>query len=346
MTSGLQILLANTMRVFLCAPEPGGAIGFALINTASRWSAPVHEAKDFFEKIIDPVCYVSSKFQTVFSIMSLFQSLIDWFQPFSSCVVAFSGGLDSSVVAKAAALALGDHAEAVLAYSPSSLQDEVDDARAVAEAIPIRFQAFPSFEMDDEAYIANDRDRCFYCKKIRFGDISRYAAERGSQVVVDGSNADDLDDYRPGRRAVLEFGIRSPLAELGITKAQVREIARLWNLPNSEKPATPCLSTRLAYGLQITEERLRRIEAAEEFLRTRGFTSLRVRMHADELARIEVSSNEISRLAESELRSEIVEEFQRLGFRFVSVDLSGFRSGSMNVGEINNSRKGGGTPPD
>ena len=256
-------------------------------------------------------------------------SLLDWFRPFRSCVVAFSGGLDSSVAAKAAVLALGDAAEAVLAYSPSSLRNEVDDARAVAAAIPIRCHAFPSREMDDDAYAANDRDRCYYCKKIRFADVCRYAAERGQEVVVDGSNADDLDDYRPGRRAMMEFGIRSPLAELGITKAQAREIARRWKLPNSEKPASPCLSTRLAYGLRITEERLRRVEAAEEFLRTRGFSPLRVRLHADDLARIEVAPEQISRLAEP--NTELAEEFQRLGFRFVCVDLQGFRSGSMNA---------------
>ena len=251
-------------------------------------------------------------------------SLLDWFRAFRSCVVAFSGGLDSSVVAKAAALVLGDDAEAVLAYSASSLRHEVDEARTVAEAIPIRFQAFASSEMDDEAYVANDRDRCYYCKKIRFGDINRYAAGR---LVVDGSNADDLNVYRPGRRAVSEFGIRSPLAELGLTKAKVREIARFWNLPNSEKPATPCLSTRLAYGLRITDERLRRVETAEEFLRNRGFSPLRVRLHADDLVRIEVIPEQIARLTEYRLM--IVEEFQRLGFPFVSVDLLGFRSGSF-----------------
>ena len=256
-------------------------------------------------------------------------SLSDWFQPFDSCVVAFSGGLDSSVVAKAAALTLGEAAEAVMAYSASSLCSEVDAARTVAEAIPIRFQAFPSFEMDDEAYVANDRERCYHCKKIRFAALCRYAVERGRQIVVDGSHADDLNDYRPGRRAVLEFGVRSPLLELGLTKVQVRELARFWKLPNSEKPAAPCLSTRLAYGLRITEERLRQVEAAEEYLRNWGFSPFRVRLHTDDLARIEVAPDQLSRLAEPDLRATIVEKFQRLGFRFVSVDLQGFRSGSM-----------------
>ena len=263
--------------------------------------------------------------------MPVSDSLLDWFRLFRSCAIAFSGGLDSSVVAKTAAMTLGDAADAVLAYSPSSLRSEVDDARSVAEAIPIRFRAFPSREMEDAAYVANDRDRCYYCKKIRLADICRYAAEQGKEVVVDGSNADDRNDYRPGRRAVQEFGIRSPLAELGITKIQVREIARRWKLPNSEKPASPCLSTRLAYGLRITEERLRQVETAEEFLRNQGFSPLRVRLHTDGLVRIEVVPEQILRLSEPSLRTEIAEEFRRLGFRFVSVDLQGFRSGSMNA---------------
>ncbi len=256
--------------------------------------------------------------------------LIEWFRPVPACVVAFSGGLDSSVVAKAAALALGDKAVAVIASSPTSLQHEVNDARSVAEAIQIRFVAFSSTEMDDPRYVANDRERCYYCKQIRFGAIRRFATEQRIETVVDGSNADDLNDFRPGRRAQQELEIRSPLAELGITKPQVRELARLWELPNSEKPATPCLGTRLSYGLKITEERLRRVETGEEFLREFGFFPNRVRIHSDDLVRIEIPAGEIAKLVEPLNRIRIIAHFRKLGFRYVCIELQGFQSGSMN----------------
>lgn len=256
--------------------------------------------------------------------------LLVWFRPFQSCVVAFSGGLDSSVVAKAAALSLGDEAVAVMAESASSLGHEVNEAKAVAVAIPIRFVVFESHEMQDESYTVNDKERCYYCKKIRFNALIEYAKEQNKDMVVDGSNADDSDDYRPGRRAVEETGVRSPLAELGITKVEVRELARNWNLPNSEKPASPCLSTRIAYGLNITDERLRQIEAAEEFLVSLGCSPLRVRLHPGRLARIEVTQEQINRLLDENLRKAIVAKFKSLGFDFVSLDLEGFRSGNMN----------------
>lgn len=261
------------------------------------------------------------------------KNLLDWFRSFRSCIVAFSGGLDSSVVAKAASLALEppSHRVAVMARSESSRKTEVEEAQAVADSIPIRFVLFESREMDDPAYRGNDRDRCYHCKRIRFEAIARYAEENQYEIVVDGSNVDDLNDFRPGKKAVEENGVRSPLSELGITKAEVRELARLWNLPNSEKPASPCLSTRLSYGLEITGGRLRMVEQAEDFLVSLGFTPLRVRLHPGNLARIEIEPKSLERLISENIRTKIIAKFKKIGFDFVSVELEGFRSGSMNI---------------
>ncbi len=260
--------------------------------------------------------------------------LLDWFRCVDSCVVAFSGGLDSTVVATAAAKALGNRADdkaiAVMATSATCTESELEDAKAVAAAIPIRFVSFAGSEMADERFTANDKERCYFCKRIRFQAIREYAEANGIKTVLDGSNADDLNDYRPGRRAVAEFGIRSPLAELGFDKKTVRALARLWNLPNCDKPAAPCLATRIAYGLEITEERLRKIEAAEKILTGLHFSPVRVRLHSDDLARIEVAEEQIARLTETKVREHLLHELRPLGFRHIACDLCGFRSGSMN----------------
>lgn len=259
------------------------------------------------------------------------EKLLDWFRPFHSCIVAFSGGLDSSVVAKAAAMVLGEKALAIMAVSPTSFRNERKEAEQVANAIGIRFQVFPSPEMELESFYENGPERCYYCKWIRFQEIKNLADEQGVELLVDGSNGDDRNDYRPGHKAVKEFGFQSPLAELGFDKNLVREIARAWKLPNCEKPASPCLATRIAYGLPITEERLRRIEAAEDFLLSLGFSPLRVRLHPNDLARIEVPQNQLERFFQQDIRGMILEKFKELGFSHISVDLDGFRSGSMNV---------------
>lgn len=258
------------------------------------------------------------------------QQLLNWFRGHDAAVVAFSGGLDSSVVAKAAALALGEGARAVMAVSPTCFEAEPDEARSVAEAVGIHFVRLESSEMNDEAFTANDPDRCYYCKRIRFREICRYAEEQGIELVLDGSNADDRNDYRPGSRAVRELDIRSPLQELDFGKQTVRELARLWQLPNSERPASPCLATRIAYGLEITEDRLRQIERGERFLASLGFSPIRVRLHPDALARIEVPPEQLDRLCEAGVRKKIVAEFRAIGFRYISAELQGFRSGSMN----------------
>jgi len=252
---------------------------------------------------------------------------------FDSALVAFSGGLDSSVVAKAAQLALGPKALAVTAWSPSSCESEKQDAAKIAREIGIWHIVYESREFDDPAYLRNDKDRCYYCKKNRFTEMIRIAEEQNYQVVLDGSNADDRFDYRPGTRAAQELGVRSPLAELGITKEVARELAKSWNLSVWDKPAEPCLSTRIPYNQPLTEPLLRRIETAESFLKTFCLSPLRVRVADSATARIEVPVSQIEKLLEPHVRENLIEKFQSLGFHAISVDLLGFRSGSMNKNE-------------
>lgn len=257
-------------------------------------------------------------------------ALRDWFQSFDSVLVAFSGGLDSTVVAKAAALTLQKKATAVFVASPSGTEHETGQAIAVATTIPIELVVFSCNELENPDYAKNLPDRCYHCKKFRFQEMTKFAAEKNFSVVVDGSQADDLSDFRPGFRAVKEFNVRSPLAELGFDKNAVRELARHWQLPNAEILPSPCLSTRLAFGLPITEKRLRTVEQAETMLVSLGFSQLRVRVHSDELVRIEVPTDQLPRLTDNENCDRIIEVFRALGFRYITADLEGFRSGSFN----------------
>lgn len=246
------------------------------------------------------------------------------------CVVAFSGGVDSSVVARAAKESLGEKTVALTAVSDTSAEGELDDCRRIAEEIGVSLEVLESPEMELSDFVENTPERCYHCKYVRFTGIQAWAAEHGYRHVAEGSNADDFHDYRPGRKAVEQLAVHSPLFDVGITKAEVRELARHWGLSVAQRPSTPCLATRIAYGEPITPERLRRIDKAERLLRDLGFTNVRVRLHEGELARIEVPSDEFARLAEMSVRSEINEKFAAWGFRFVSADLEGFRSGSMN----------------
>ena len=256
--------------------------------------------------------------------------LINWFKSFDSALVAFSGGLDSSVVAKAAQLAFGPKTLAVTAWSPSGCANEKSDAETIANEIGIPHLLVESREFDDPQFLRNDKNRCYHCKRVRFAEMLQIAKERQFQVVLDGSNADDSSDYRPGKRAAEELGVRSPLAELGITKATVREIANQWKLSVWNKPAEPCLCTRVPYDQPLDISLLRRIEAAEAFLKHLGFSPVRVRVQGENAARIEVLPDQFERLMESDIRKSVVEHFRSLDFRTISVDLQGFRSGSMN----------------
>ena len=257
--------------------------------------------------------------------------LLALLQSYGSCAVAFSGGLDSTVLAKAAHAALGDRAVAVTGVSASMATGERDEAEQIARQIGIRHEFVETGELSLPAYAANRADRCYHCKSELFAQIEQAARRLDLAVLVDGNNADDLGDYRPGRKAAAERNVRSPLAECGLTKAELRQLAAAWSLPTWNKPATPCLSSRIAYGEQVTPERLAMIDRAEQFLRDRGFSPLRVRCHQGDAARIEVSLEQLPRLLDGDLRRQTVEHLKSLGFRYVALDLEGFRSGSMNA---------------
>lgn len=245
-------------------------------------------------------------------------------------VVAFSGGVDSAVVAVAARLAVGDDAIAVTADSPSVARAELADARRVANQIGIEHRVVSTSEFDDPNYVRNDGTRCYFCKSELYARIEALLPELGDPIVCSGANVDDLGDYRPGLTAASEHGVRHPLQEVGCTKADVRALARHWDLDIWDKPAAPCLSSRLAPGVTVTTERTGRIEQAERLLRELGFRESRVRLHEGELARIEVSVRELSQLTDPCCREAVIDRLRELGFRYVTLDLEGFRSGSLN----------------
>jgi pyridinium-3,5-biscarboxylic acid mononucleotide sulfurtransferase len=244
--------------------------------------------------------------------------------------VAFSGGVDSAVVAKAAALALGERAVAITADSPSVPRSELAAAKSLAAMIGIQHRTVGTSEFHDPAYVANDGARCYFCKSELYSRIESLLPELGIDTICSGANLDDAGDYRPGLTAAAEHRVRHPLQEAGYTKHDVRELARHWELPVWDKPASPCLSSRLAPGLAVTPERTARIERAESFLHEHGLRVCRVRYHDGDLARIEVEPEYLERLSRPEFRDAIATEFRRIGFRFVTLDLLGFRSGSMN----------------
>ena len=249
---------------------------------------------------------------------------------YGSCAVAFSGGVDSAVVAKAARLALGDAAILVTGDSAALATGELEAARDLAKLIGARHVVVPTDEFANPNYVANGPDRCYHCKTELYEQVGDLAARLDVNVIANGANADDLGDYRPGMRAATEHDVRSPLAECGITKREVRALAAAWDLPVAEKPATPCLSSRIAYGQEVTPERLSMIDQAEQLLRSLGLHELRVRYHAGDMARIEVPLDELSELCEPTVRDVIVRELRQLGFKFVTLDLAGFRSGGLN----------------
>jgi uncharacterized protein len=258
------------------------------------------------------------------------ERLLDLLQSYGSCAVAFSGGLDSTVLAKAAQLALGDRAVAVTGVSASLAAGELDQCRALAEAIGIRHEILPTDELSNPEYQKNAADRCYHCKTELFVEVEKVARRLRVAVVLDGSNRDDHGEHRPGLRAAKEQKVLSPLAECELTKPELRLLAADWGLPTSDKPATPCLSSRIAYGEKVTPERLAMIDRAERFLRERGFEPLRVRYHKGDMARIEVAADAIARFADPKLRREVAEHLKSAGFKYVALDLEGFRSGSLN----------------
>lgn len=258
--------------------------------------------------------------------------LLEILSGYGRVAVAFSAGVDSTVVAQAAHLACGEDAVAVTAVSLSLAEGEKEEAEQLAARIGIRHLVVSTQEFSDPNYLKNPVNRCFFCKTELYSRLIELAPTLGLNVLVNGANLDDRGDYRPGMQAAENFQVRSPLIEAEFTKDDVRELARLWDLPVWDKPATPCLSSRIAYGVEVTPERVRRIDQAEQFLKQLlNVRELRVRCEANDLARIEIPLECLPALVATDVRDQIRTEFHRLGFRFVTVDLDGFRSGSMNT---------------
>jgi uncharacterized protein len=263
--------------------------------------------------------------------------LLDILRGCGRVAVAYSGGVDSAVVAKAARLACGENAVAITAVSASLASGEREAAVALAERIGIRHRIIATDEFSNSDYLKNAPDRCYFCKTELYTQLERLLSESHADlaefdVVVNGANLDDRGDYRPGMQAAREHAVRSPLIEASLTKADVRQLAAHWELPVWDKPATPCLSSRIAYGVAVTPERVERVDRAEEFLRQEfGLREFRVRHEAGDLARIEVPINDLLRLIADPARKAISEKLHSLGFKYVSLDLDGFRSGSMNA---------------
>jgi len=259
-----------------------------------------------------------------------YQILKNLLSTYGKAAVAFSGGVDSTFLLKTAVKTLGmENVLACIGISPSLSQHQLDQARQMAELIGVRLVEIPLDELKNPNYQANKADRCFHCKTCQFRTIQEYAAQQGFTHLLCGSNFDDKNDYRPGNRAVEALGIGTPLMDAELTKADIRELSRQLGLPTADLPASPCLASRIAYGQSITANKLKQVEQAEDFLRQLGFVEFRVRHHGD-LARIEVPAGQIERIAQSDCREKITKQFKKLGFHYISLDLQGFRSGSLN----------------
>ncbi len=244
--------------------------------------------------------------------------------------VAFSGGVDSSLLAVAAGRALGEKALAVTAKSPSLPKRELETARRLAADFGFKHIEIDVHEIDCPDYTANTPDRCYFCKTELFSRLRALASDSGVKHLLDGNNADDASDYRPGRRAAKESGVSSPFMDLGFSKEDVRAMSRLLGLPTAERPAQACLASRLAYGVPINAELLAMVEKSEDFILSLGVKNVRVRVHPGKLARIEVPEDAIETIASASCRGKVFDALKKIGFTHVSLDLKGYRTGSMN----------------
>ena len=263
------------------------------------------------------------------SVIAKEERLRELFRGLESVIVAYSGGVDSSYVAYVANEELGERAVCITGQSaslPSYQNAEID---RVVKNFGFNHEVINTDELQLPGYRANNGDRCYFCKDELYGKLESVARNRGIEYIVDGSTLDDLDDYRPGRQAAKQHAVRSPLIEVGMNKDEVRELSRRATLPTWDKPASPCLSSRIAYGTTVTIERLQKVDRGEEILREFGFREFRVRHH-DTLVRLEISPAEMDRVLQKEMIDQLAARFRELGFKYVTLDLHGFRSGSMN----------------
>lgn len=264
------------------------------------------------------------------SVRGKVSALETWLRQQAAVVVAYSGGVDSAYLAAVAGKVLGDRALAVTADSPSLARSHLERARAIAEQFALRLEIITTGEMDNPAYAANGPDRCYHCKSELFGRVMGVLRARfPDALLLDGTNADDAGDYRPGRTAAREQGVRSPLLEFGFTKADIRVASRAMGLPTADAPASACLASRLPYGTSVTPERLAQVERAEAALMALGFRQVRVRHHG-EVARIEVGPDELDRMLDPATRERALQGVTAAGYRYAALDLKGYRSGSLN----------------
>lgn len=244
-------------------------------------------------------------------------------------LVAYSGGVDSTYVALIATQELGEKAVCVLGVSQSVSQVQRESAERIAADFNFNFTTISTYELENPNYKANPANRCYFCKDELYGKLSAVAAERKLAYVLDGSNTDDMSDFRPGRQAAAEHNVRSPLIEVGISKIELRELSKKLDLPTWDEPSSPCLSSRIAYGIPVSIERLNKVERGEKILRDLGFREFRVRYH-EELVRLEIAPSEMEHILRKDVTDRIADSFRTLGFRYVTLDLHGYRTGALN----------------